>query len=235
VTESRTRLMRGFTHDVKNPLGAADGYAQLLEDGILGELSAKQVESIGRIRRSIQTSLHLIHDLLELARAEAGQIELESVSTDVAELAREAVEDFRAQATAAGLGLEVRADVTLPAETDPARVRQILSNLLSNAVKYTPEGRVTVEADVRPKGGASGDSRCIAIRVTDTGPGIPAEKQETIFQEFTRLDPEAQHGAGVGLAISRRIARHLGGDITVESEVGRGSTFTLWLPPTSSE
>ncbi|HEX2202239.1 MAG TPA: PAS domain S-box protein [Longimicrobium sp.] len=233
VTESRTRLMRGFTHDVKNPLGAADGYAQLLEDGILGELSTQQVESIRRIRRSIRTSLHLIHELLELARAEAGQIELEPVLTDVAELAREAAEDFRAQAAGAGLGLEVRADGALRAETDPARVRQILSNLLSNAVKYTPQGRVTVEAGRRTGGSGPGGGDWIAVRVTDTGPGIPAEKQETIFQEFTRLDPEAQHGAGVGLAISRRIARLLGGDITVESEGGRGSAFTLWLPPAS--
>jgi PAS domain S-box-containing protein len=235
VTESRTRLMRGFSHDVKNPLGAADGYAQLLEDGILGELSRKQVESIQRIRRSIQTSLHLIHDLLELARAEAGQLEIESVATDVAALAREAVEDFRAQATAAGLGLEVRADEALPTETDPARVRQILSNLLSNAVKYTPEGGITVETGRRSDGGGARGVRRIAIDVTDTGPGIPAEKRELIFQEFTRLDPEAQHGAGVGLAISRRIARLLGGDITLESEVGRGCTFTLWLPSTPPE
>ncbi len=230
VSESRTRLMRGFSHDVKNPLGAADGYAQLLEDGILGDLSTKQLESIQRIRRSIQTSLHLIHDLLELARAEAGQIEIDSVRTDVAELAREAVEDFRAQATAAGLGLEMSVDRALPAETDPARVRQILSNLLSNAVKYTPRGRITVEADLRTDGNAPREGGRIAIHVTDTGPGIPPEKQELIFQEFTRLDPEAQHGAGVGLAISRRIARLLGGDITVESEAGHGSTFTLWVP-----
>jgi PAS domain S-box-containing protein len=230
VTESRTRLMRGFSHDVKNPLGAADGYAQLLEDGVLGELSAKQVESVERIRRSIQVSLHLIHELLELARAESGQLELECSPTDVAELAREAAEDFRAQATASGLALEVRADEALPTETDPMRVRQILSNLLSNAVKYTPEGRITVDAGLRTDGDGSRASGRIALRVADTGPGIPVEKQETIFQEFTRLDPEAQHGAGVGLAISRRIAQLLGGDITVESEVGRGTTFTLWLP-----
>jgi PAS domain S-box-containing protein len=230
VTESRTRLMRGFTHDVKNPLGAADGYAQLLEDGILGELSSKQVESVQRIRRSIQRSLHLINELLELARAEAGQIELELVPTDIAELVRETAEDFRAQAAAAGLGLEVRVGEALLTRTDPARVRQILSNLLSNAVKYTPEGGITVEAGLRADGSGPRGGEWIAIGVTDTGPGIPAGKRELIFQEFTRLDPEAQHGAGVGLAISRRIARLLDGDITVESPVNGGSTFTLWLP-----
>ncbi len=230
VTESRTRLMRGFTHDVKNPLRAADGYAQLLEDGILGELSAKQRESVQRIRRTIQISLHLIHELLELARAEAGQIELHPVPIDVAELVREAAEDFRAQANGAGLELEVRTPESLPTQADPKRVRQILSNVLSNAVKYTPEGTITTEAELCTDGRAPSGGDWIAIHVTDTGPGIPEEKQETIFHEFTRLDPEAQHGAGVGLAISRRIARLLGGDMTVQSEVGRGSTFTFWLP-----
>lgn len=231
VTESRTRIMRGFTHDVKNPLGAADGYAQLLEDGILGELSEEQVEGVRGIRRSIEKSLHLIHELLELARAEAGQIELERVPTRIEELVREAVEDFRGQATAAGLGLESRVADDLPAETDPSRVRQILGNLLSNAVKYTQEGRIMVAAELRRDGGGAGDGDdWIAIRVSDTGPGIPAEKQDLIFEEFTRMDPEAEHGAGVGLAIGRRLARLLGGDITLESEVGRGSTFTLWIP-----
>ena len=234
VTESRARLMRGFTHDVKNPLGAADGYAQLLELGILGSLSEKQLQSIQRLRRSIGTSLHLIHELLELARAEAGPIDIERVPTDVAALIRETSEDFRAQATAAGLRLDVRATDALQTMTDPARVRQILANLLSNAVKYTATGGITVGVGRRTVGRGPRSGDWIAIDVSDTGPGIPVSKQELIFQEFTRLDPKAQHGAGIGLAISRRIARLLGGDITVESHAdggaGRGSTFTLWLP-----
>jgi PAS domain S-box-containing protein len=228
VTESRTRLMRGFTHDVKNPLGAADGYAQLLQDGILGELSEKQRESIGRIRRSIRTSLNLIHDLLELAKAEQGKLEIHPVSVDLAELAREAAEDFRAQATAAGLSLEVDLPTALPASTDPKRVRQILSNLLSNAVKYTAEGGIRVS--LHQGHGEHPPAQPIAIAVSDTGPGIPNDKRETIFQEFTRLDPTARQGAGVGLAISRRIARLLGGDVTVSRNDGHGSTFVLWLP-----
>ena len=150
--------------------------------------------------------------------------------TDIGALTRETAEDFRAQAQAAGLDLDIRAVQRLPTVTDAARVRQILSNLLSNAVKYTPAGRLVVDADLSGgNNGSQGDSR-IAVRISDTGPGIPDDKRETIFQEFTRLDPTAPHGAGVGLAISRRIARLLGGDLTVESTVGRGSTFTLWIP-----
>ena len=224
VTESRTRLMRGFSHDVKNPLGAADGFAQLLEDGILGELTEKQRDSVRRIRRSIQTSLRLIHELLELARAEAGELEVHCVPTNISALVREAAEDVRAQTTTKQLGLLVRVPDGIEATTDPVRVRQVLSNLLSNAVKYTEAGSITVEARTNLGTGRR------EITVTDTGAGIPADKQEAVFQEFTRLDPEAQSGAGVGLAISRRIARMLGGDITLKSEPGRGSTFSLSLP-----
>lgn len=234
VTESRATLMRGFGHDVKNPLGAAMGHAQLLAEGILGELSGRQRESVERICRSIDTAIRLIHDLLDLARAEAGQIEVECVATDVGRAAREIAEDFRAQATAVGLALDVRVPDGLRADTDPTRLRQILANLVSNAVKYAPQGQVTVDAEIRPSGGPR-PGAWVALRVTDTGPGIPEDKREQIFQEFTRLDPEAQQGAGVGLAISRRIARLLGGDLTVESEAGRGSTFTLWLPPAAPE
>lgn len=234
VTESRTRLMRGFSHDVKNPLGAADGYAQLLEEGGFGDLSPKQQDSIGRIRRSIRTALRLIHDLLELARAETGQLEIECVATDVAHAAREVAEDFRAQAEAAGLAVDVRAPEGLRADTDPTRLRQILANLLSNAVKYAPNGQATVNVEVRGEGGPRAGA-WVAVHVADTGPGIPADKREQIFQEFTRLDPGAQQGAGVGLAISRRIARLMGGDLSVDSEIGRGSTFTLWLPPAPPE
>lgn len=234
VTESRTRLMRGFSHDVKNPLGAADGFAALLEEGIGGQLSDAQKKSVQRIRRSLQTSLRLINDLLELARAESGQVDLKVQRIDVAELAREVAEDFRGQIEAAGLSLEVRASAALPAKSDPTRVRQILSNLVSNAAKYTREGRIVIDACRQSGAGAPGSGKWDVIEVTDTGPGIPSEKLETIFQEFTRLDPSAPHGAGVGLAISRRMARLLGGDVTVKSELGRGSTFTLWVTPNAS-
>ena len=234
VSESRTRLMRGFSHDVKNPLGAAEGHAHLLEDGLLGELTEKQLDSVRRIRRSIDVAMRLIGDLLELARAEAGQIQIHCADTDVLQAAREVSEDFRAQADAVGLTLRVDNGSGLYAETDPTRLRQVIANLLSNAVKYAPgaETSVTARATAEGEGGRAG--RWIAISVSDTGPGIPADKRDVIFQEFSRLDPNAQSGAGVGLAISRRIAQLMGGDLTVESEVGRGSTFTLWLPPAAS-
>lgn len=229
LTESRARLVRGFSHDVKNPLGAADGYLQLLEDGIMGEISEKQKESLARARASLHSALGLIGDLVDLARAEAGQLEVHRAPADVGALALELAESYRAQAGARGLELSSEIPPDLPSVvTDAARVRQILGNLLSNAVKYTERGEVVVRASEREDGPRPG---CwLAVEVEDTGPGIPEEKRELLFQEFIRLDPRASDGAGIGLAISRRIARLLGGEITVEGEVGKGSLFTLWLP-----
>ncbi len=228
VMESRSRLIRGFTHDVKNPLGAADGFAVLLEEGIRGELTSEQQESVHRIRRSIHTALDLIGDLLELARAEAGQVSIDRVTMDVAEATREIVDEYRPQAQAKGLSLRVHAPEGMPPVcADPARVRQVLGNLVSNAVKYTHEGEVEVRVEAP-------DGSRLAVRVRDTGPGIADEDRERVFEEFIRLEPGAGRGAGIGLSIGRRIARLMDGDVTLESEPGKGSTFTLWLPRAGS-
>jgi signal transduction histidine kinase len=230
VTESRTRLMRGFTHDVKNPLGAASGHLDLLADGIHGPMTEPQTQSIERARGSIAAALGLVEDLMELARAESGNLAVARAPTDLASLIHEVVDEYRAQAEAKGLALRVELPTDLPAaSTDARRVRQVLGNLVSNAVKYTREGSIRVSAPHAAAVGSASDGR-IAIHVDDTGPGIAAEKRLLVFEEFTRLDPNASKGAGVGLAISRRIALALGGEITLESERGKGSRFTLWIP-----
>ncbi|HEX6939546.1 MAG TPA: ATP-binding protein [Longimicrobiales bacterium] len=237
VMESRARLIRGFSHDLKNPLGAADGSLELLEMGVDGELTPKQREGVARGRRSIRAALDLLDEIVELARAEAGQLQLTAAPIDIPELIDATVEEYRAQAEAAGLTLTAEADRPLPiVSCDRARLAQILGNLISNAVKYSPRGgRVTVRArrcdgappTATPRGRAH---EWVCIDVTDTGPGIPADKQELIFEEFIRLGPSTGAGAGLGLPISRRLARLMRGDITVASEPGRGSTFTIWLP-----
>jgi signal transduction histidine kinase len=229
VTASRARLMRGFSHDVKNPLGAADGYLQLMEDGIVGEASPAQQESIGRARRSLRTALNLIEDLLDLARAEAGQIEIQHTPFDATEILHEVADDYRAQAEAKNLELTLLPPPPrLTITGDATRIRQVLSNLVSNAVKYTHTGSITISATFRRRDGREGE--WLVIDVTDTGAGVPADKLEHIFQEFSRLEPGAAKGAGVGLAISRRIAKAMDAEIMVVSEVGRGSTFSLYLP-----
>lgn len=229
--ESKALLMRGLSHDLKNPLTAIDGHASLLEDGILGELAERQRQSVTRIRNGVRSLLALIGDLLELSRAEVGELRITAESVDVRTVVREAVDDYHAAARMAQHTISVAiADDLPPVRTDSARVRQVLGNLLSNAIKYTPPGgRIDVRAELRRMHGATGHALQLAIDVGDTGPGIPPDKLELVFEEFTRLGDTEKPGAGLGLAIARRIARLLDGDITVASESGRGSRFTLWL------
>ena len=236
VMRSRQRLMRGFSHDVKNPLGAADGYAELLSDGIYGELSAEQSATIERVRRSIHGALALIEDLHELARAETGNIVLRRQRVDLGELARTIGEEYRGAANRSGLSLEIEVAPYLPPiETDATRVRQIVGNLLSNAIKYTRAGSVKLR--VRTSRSTAADaavSEWAVFDVIDSGVGIPADKRDQIFEEFSRLGAVDKPGAGLGLAISKRVAEALGGHISVESELGHGSTFTLRIPIAAS-
>jgi signal transduction histidine kinase len=232
ATESRARLMRGVSHDLKNPLSAIDGHASLLEDGIKGSLNPGQQESVVRIRRSVRALLGLITDLLELSKAEAGHLTVKPRPTNVADVVRDAADEHRDAAEAAGHELRTEIGERLPTiQTDPDRVRQVLGNLLSNAVKYTPSGgQIVVRVEERPPNGRLSVGRCTAIDVIDSGPGIPAAKLDEIFDEFSRLETGTTPGTGLGLTIARRISRLLGGDISVASEIGRGATFTLWLP-----
>jgi signal transduction histidine kinase len=231
VLKSRSRLIRGFSHDVKNPIGAADGYAALLSEGIYGELSAPQRESLQRIRRSIQVALTLIHDLHELAAAETGHLAMEEQAVEVGALVAALVDEYQAAARAAGLELRALVDDAVATiSTSEIRVRQIVSNLISNAIKYADRGTVTVHAGGAAKGPGDQPGSWTRIDVIDEGPGIPLDKQEFIFEEFGRIAPSGKSGAGLGLAISRLIAQALGGQLTVESAPGSGSKFTLWLP-----
>ncbi|HEX6694178.1 MAG TPA: HAMP domain-containing sensor histidine kinase [Longimicrobiales bacterium] len=228
VMEGRSRLMRGFSHDVKNPLGAADGFAALLLAGVYGPMTPVQTENIGRVRRSIGVALALIDDLHDFVRAEAGRMILNPAPTDVAELVNGITRQYAASADARGLEFSVAVAPNLPlVNIDAARLRQVLGNLLSNAIKYTDTGSVSVTADLSERDGCPDPS--LRITVVDTGPGIPPDRHEMIFEEFSRLDPGTHPGAGLGLAISRLIARTMGGNITVTSD-GPGSEFSLWLP-----
>jgi signal transduction histidine kinase len=234
AVESRAKLMRGVSHDLKNPLNAIDGHASLLEDGVRGPINDEQRQSLARIRRAVKTQLTLIKDILDLSRAEA-DLQIHTARVNLASVATEAVQEQSAAAEAAGHTLIVDCPVQPAVDTDEERVRQVLGNLISNAVKYTPPGGcITVAVEVGKGEGKLAGLTSAEIRVADNGPGIPADKVEAIFQEFTRLDAGAAEGSGLGLAIARRVARLLGGDITVASEAGKGSVFTFWLPLTSA-
>ncbi len=227
AADARAALLRGVTHDVKNPLGAALGYAQLLEEGIVGDIPQTQREMVERIRRLVEQSVDTVTDLLELARADSGGLALEYEQADLATIAGETVEDHRGWAVERHLTMTFRGESS-PVVTDPRRVRQVLSNLISNAIKYTPEGGA-VEVSIAHDRESVGHQR-IGVRVADDGPGIPKELRPRLFEEFFRVRSESgAQGNGLGLAISRRIARLLGGEVTFEPRQPHGAVFTLWL------
>ncbi|HST60367.1 MAG TPA: ATP-binding protein [Longimicrobium sp.] len=233
ATEARSRLIRGVTHDVKNPLGSADGYAQLLELELRGKLLPEQLKLVAGVRRGIHGALGMITDLLNLAQAESGGLSMDRQPTDLAALAAEAVEDARGAAETVGHVLVWDDGGSVPVHTDPVRVREVLGNLLSNAIKYTPApGLVTVQTEaITDDTRSRHPGRWVAAHVHDSGPGIPLAERERVFSEFHRLHTADQtSGHGLGLAISRLIARLLGGDLTVSGEPGEGAIFSLWLP-----
>jgi signal transduction histidine kinase len=234
VMESRGRLMRGFSHDVKNPLGAADGYAALLQDGIYGAVTSEQISSIARVRDAIQHALSLIDDLHELARAETGHLDIRPVPVDVATLVLASGDEYRAAAAAKHLEFIVDVETGLPSiETDPERVQQVVGNLLSNAIKYTRSGAVILRARLEARDvSRHAEVAHVVIEIEDSGPGIPPDKQAFIFDEFARLSGERHTGAGLGLAISRHVADALGCRLTVKSPAGKGATFALCIPIT---
>ena len=237
ATEAKAALLRGVTHDLKNPLGAAQGFTELLSAGLAGELSERSRETVGRVHRLLGDAIGILKDLTELARAESGEMAFVFVPTRLDRAVEECVGDH--QATAQRRGITLAADLhelsrqpSSQVETDPRRLRQILDNLLTNALKYSPEhGTVRVSARMVPD---VGEAR---ITVSDTGPGVPADMRTKIFDEFFRLPhheldlrPGAAPGTGVGLTISRRLARLLGGDLTVDAALEGGAAFTLALP-----
>lgn len=241
LLERKARFIRGFTHDLKNPIGAIDGYAQILESEVKGELAPAHREFVARIRTAAGSMTRLLEDLAQLARAEAGELRFEPRPTDPTALVSSIIEQYRPKAIENGLALECATPHSLPElSIDPERVRQVVGNLLSNAIKYTPApGSIVIRTEItapgveiRPAPPGNHSGRWLAIAVSDSGPGIAPIEQERIFEEFTRLHPEQGEGTGLGLAISRNISRAMGGEITVDSRPGHGATFTLWLPAT---
>lgn len=236
AARARERLIRGVSHDLKNPLTIIDGYAELMEVGLKGELNPDQRETVGRIRRAVGDVLVAVRELMELASAESGAPRLERQAIDVPSLLHQLAADYTAVARAEGIRFSVEQPATaLPIpHADVRRVRQILENLVGNALKYTPSGgAVSLSAHVEQ---GHGTARSIAFSVRDTGPGIPADRREDVFEEFVRLDNAAgTRGSGVGLAISRNLARLMGGDVTVAEAPGGGADFTLWLPLRASD
>jgi signal transduction histidine kinase len=229
---AKTHFLSAMSHELRTPLTAIGGYTQLIDMGLHGSVTPAQQQALGRITRAQQHLLTLINDILSFAKLEAGQAQLEIGEVDVDELCARIEPLVGPQAAAKGVAFAWHAAVgrgegraPLRARADRGRVLQIMVNLVTNAVKYTDAGGgVSVES------AAAGD--WVAISVRDTGRGIPTHMLGAVFEPFVQVAPEAasREGVGLGLAISRDLARKMGGDITAESELGVGSTFTLRLP-----
>jgi signal transduction histidine kinase/CHASE3 domain sensor protein len=222
----KTEFLASMSHELRTPLSAILGFADLLLTSPKEQLSPRARESLERIKRNGQHLLELINDVLDLARAETGRVELRLAPVNLGTLVRACVAevDSLRQGKDVVLGVDV-GGAPVEVVTDAQRVRQIVVNLLANAIKFTDHGEVSVTLRA-----TSGEVR---LAVRDTGIGIPADALRELFQDFHQLeagDGRRYDGTGVGLALSRRLARALGGDVDVRSTEGVGSTFTLVLP-----
>jgi PAS domain S-box-containing protein len=233
ASRAKSEFLARMSHELRTPMNAILGYAQLLQrDTTLGAQQRQQIETV---HRSGEHLLTLINEVLDLARVEAGRVEIELVELDLRALVRDVESMFRTRAEAAGLTF--RAELVEPCpervRADDRRLRQILINLLGNAVKFTPHGgAVTLRVEAEPR---AGDEWGLTFTVEDTGIGIAPADLERIFEPFYQVGPSSAEGLGLGLAITRRLAEAMHGQLGVTSSLGKGTAFTLTLATTGTQ
>ncbi len=219
----KTEFLANLSHELRTPLNAILGGSELLADGVLGDLNEKQTEYIHDINESGEHLLSLINDVLDLSKVEAGRLELQPEHFGLRSLMESSARIVRERASRKSIDFRVEPpEDEVVMEADQRKVKQIVYNLLSNAVKFTPEG-----GSVTFTGRRIGDE--IVLSVEDTGPGIPEDYRERIFDEFVQV-PGTQDGTGLGLSICKRFVELHGGRLWLETEVGRGSAFYVALP-----
>jgi signal transduction histidine kinase len=230
AARSKNEFLATMSHELRTPINAILGYNSLLRDGLFGQPTERQRDALDRMRTAAEHLLSLINDVLDLSRVEAGKVALNPADIEWVPFLEALSESLRPLAARKSLAYAVSIAPGLPGiRADPIRLRQVLLNLLTNAVKFTDRG--WIELRVAPSHGRNR----VQIDVTDTGIGIEETDLEVIFEEFTQVDQSStrEHGgAGLGLAISRRLIRAMGGSLTVTSVPGRGSTFRVELPLT---
>ncbi len=222
----KSEFLANMSHEIRTPMTAILGFSEMLMDD---KMEPRQMEAVTTIRRNGEYLLQIINDILDLSKIEAGRLEAEYVPCSPSQILSEVISLMRVRAQEKGLPLEIRFDGTMPQsiQSDPIRLRQILINLTANAVKFTETGSVCVEA--RMVGAGSADPK-LQVDVIDSGIGMSAEQTARLFKPFTQVDSSSTRrygGTGLGLVISKRLAESLGGDITVRSVLGEGTTFTL--------
>ena len=227
ANRAKTAFLGAMSHELRTPLNAIGGYIELLDMGLRGPVTPSQRADFARVKTNQQHLTLLITEILDFARVGSGRVTYAISDVNGCNALQRAVELVEPLFAQKGLEFDgVSGDSNGVARADPERVTQILVNLLSNAIKFTPSGgHIAAEC--------GGTSESVTLVVSDTGPGIPAEKQESIFEPFVQLKEGLAHresGVGLGLAISRDLARAMNGNLTVDSEPGTGTRFTLFLP-----
>ncbi|MBN1890879.1 MAG: PAS domain-containing protein [Thermoflexales bacterium] len=225
----KSALVSMVSHDLRTPLNAILGYTEMLQEFVYGPLSDRQQTSVDRIGANAQRLLSLVNDLLDQAQIEAGKLTLETISFEPAELVNDVVNVMGVLAQTKGLELTTHVDDDVPGslQGDPHRLQQVLINLLSNALKFTETGSVHIRI-FQP------DETHWALAVSDTGTGISPDKLTHVFERFYQVESDVttrKHpGIGLGLAIVKQLVELMGGEVSVESELGKGSTFSVTLP-----
>jgi len=249
ANRAKSEFLANVSHELRTPLAAIVGFIDLLREGAYGELSPRQKGPVERIESSANHLRELVEQVLDLARMAAGRLEVHRELLKLRPFVIDVAAEVESLVNEKGLAFSITVPATLPRiATDPTHLRQILVNLLGNAIKFTAQGSIAVRAAVVPDGevtrfASTANKRpllaaggpWVALQVSDTGIGIAEKDLERIFEEFEQVDAgprgdSMRRGTGLGLTISRRLARLLDGDVTVESVPGAGSTFTVWLP-----
>jgi signal transduction histidine kinase len=236
LSEANTRLQEldrlksmfiaSMSHELRTPLNSIIGFTGIMMKGMAGEINAEQKKQLGMVQESARHLLALINDVIDISKIEAGKIEAGISTFNIADVIREVGNTFGPAAQEQGLVLNVEIPGPVSVTSDERRIKQIIMNLVSNAIKFTDEGRIDVT--VEQKG------TVVEVRVRDTGIGIGKEELDQLFHPFGRIAVPGRltEGAGLGLYLSKKLARFLGGDITAESELQKGSVFTFSFPVT---
>ncbi len=235
ANKTKSIFLANMSHELRTPLNAIIGYSELIREDIENLSTQELTTDLNKITSSGQHLLILINDILDLSKIEAGKMELDIKETQISEIIKQVEETFRPGLQQNSNVLTVRCDENLgTACVDPMKLKQIVINLLGNAVKFTKNGRINLDIERCERKKVS----WLMIQVTDTGTGIAKDDMKKLFQPFLqgKLATIDQYGGtGLGLVISRRMSQLMGGDITVESQEGKGSTFTVWIPIQSQE
>jgi protein-histidine pros-kinase len=226
ASQAKDSFLASMSHELRTPLNAIIGFTGLLLMGLPGPLNEEQEKQLRTVDRGAKHLLSLINDILDVAKIQSGKVQLAIEEVDCKAVIQDVVSALRPAAVQKALDLRVTIpDTTMVARTDKRAITQILLNLVNNAIKFTEHGVVSLRANSRLVDG----SRAITFEISDTGRGIDADELAKLFQPFTQVGERKAEGTGLGLHLSQKLAELLGGSIAVNSEWGKGSTFTLTL------